>query len=113
MTEITLLLLCAACIVALYFVQDKRARGGLGIAAILLAVAAVFKRDKEEEKPPPAIKPDTKEKEREAIANNIDALDAELEFSAPDTNPDVADLRARLKKRRGDLHDALSDRGDD
>lgn len=114
MKEITIGLLLVAAIVALYFVQDKKARAGIGIGivAVGMALFAGFRR-KPEEKQPPTIKPDTHQQERGQVAKQIDEIDSDVDAVRVDTDPDVASLRARLKARRGSLHDAINDRESD
>jgi hypothetical protein len=101
---IVALLICA--IVALYFVQDKRARAGIGAGAILLALFAGFRRKPKPAPEQPAIIPDTHKRERDEIAKDTHALDDAV--IVDDTNPDVTELRARLKARRG-MHDTGND----
>ncbi len=106
--EFTIAVLLGLAVVGMYFVQDKRARAGIGLAAIGLALFAGLRR-KPKAEPASVITPDTHEKERIELLENIEQLDATVDAASVDTNPDVLELRARLKARRGSLHDALGD----
>ena len=106
MSELAIVALLICAIVALYFVQDKRARAGIGAGAILLALFAGFRRKPRPTPEKPAIIPDTHKRERDEIVETAHALDDAV--IVDDTNPDVAELRARLKERRS-LHDTGND----